>query len=88
MIVDVTMPDLSANESNVTVVRWLVEVGQGVQRGRPLLEVQTDKATVEVESFVTGVLREVLVGPEGQAEVGQVIARVEKDEAVGKREAL
>jgi pyruvate/2-oxoglutarate dehydrogenase complex dihydrolipoamide acyltransferase (E2) component len=82
------MPDLSANESNVTVVRWLVEVGQGVQRGRPLLEVQTDKATVEVESFVTGVLREVLVGPEGQAEVGQVIARVEKDEAVGKREAL
>ena len=51
------MPDLSTTDSEVRIVRWLVEPGQRIERGRPLLEVETDKATMEVESVVTGVLR-------------------------------
>ena len=79
MLVDVRMPDLSTTDDDIVVVQWLVQVGERVERGRPLLEVRTDKATMEVESFATGVLREVLVGPEGEVEAGQVIARVEAE---------
>jgi pyruvate dehydrogenase E2 component (dihydrolipoamide acetyltransferase) len=82
MLIEIKRPDLSTTDEDVTVVQWLVEVGQSVRRGQPLLEVRTDKATMEVESFVSGVLREVLVGPEGNVDVGQVIARVESEAGV------
>ncbi len=81
MLVDMKMPDLSTTEEDIVVVRWLVEVGGRVERGRPLLEVRTDKATMEVDSFVTGVLREVLAGPDAKVEAGQVIGRVEAEGA-------
>ena len=77
MIVEMTMPDLSTTDEDITVVQWLVEVGKPIRQGQPILEVQTDKATMEIESFVTGTLQEVLVGPEDKVEVGQVIARVD-----------
>ena len=45
------MPDLSATEgSDILVRRWLVAVGARIKRGEPLVEVETDKATTEVES--------------------------------------
>jgi len=50
MRLEMKMPDLATNESEIRIVRWLVEPGQEVQRGQPLLEVETDKATMEVES--------------------------------------
>ncbi len=50
MPIDVKMPDLSATEgSDILVKRWLVTEGARVKRGQPLLEVETDKATTEVE---------------------------------------
>ena len=50
MRIDVKMPDLSATEgSDILVKRWLVTKGARVKRGQPLLEVETDKATTEVE---------------------------------------
>lgn len=68
------MPDLSANEGDIKVVKWLIEPGQSVQRGQPLLEVETDKATVEVESIANGVLAEICAQPDEDVPVGQVIA--------------
>jgi pyruvate dehydrogenase E2 component (dihydrolipoamide acetyltransferase) len=78
--VEVTIPDLSTTDATVMVVRWLVEPGETVQRGEPLLEVETDKATMEVEAYVTGVLRETLALPDTVVEVGQVIAVIETEE--------
>ena len=77
MKIKLKMPDLSNSEATVTVMRWLVEVGQPVKRGQALLEIETDKAVMEVESFATGVLREVHVQPEEEVEVGAIIATVE-----------
>ena len=77
MKIKLKMPDLSNSEATVTVMRWLVEVGQPVKRGQALLEIETDKAVMEVESFTTGVLREVHVQPEEEVEVGAIIATVE-----------
>jgi pyruvate dehydrogenase E2 component (dihydrolipoamide acetyltransferase) len=74
---EMKMPDLSTNESDVRIVRWLVEPGQPIERGRPLLEVETDKATMEVESPVSGVLQEVRSPVDDAVAVGQVIAVLE-----------
>jgi len=77
------MPDLSANEAEVRVIQWLIEPGQPVQRGQPLLEVETDKASVEVESIASGVLRETCAEPDEAVEIGRVIAVIEVVEGDG-----
>jgi pyruvate/2-oxoglutarate dehydrogenase complex dihydrolipoamide acyltransferase (E2) component len=72
------MPDLSTTEgTDIVVKRWLIDVGAPVKRGQSLLEVETDKATMEVESVATGTLTGVLVQPEDKVGVGQYIATIE-----------
>ena len=73
---DVTMrlPDLGTVDSTVTVLRWLAEVGQLVERGQPVLEVETDKSILEVESTVTGTLRTIVVAAGAEATTGQILA--------------
>jgi len=62
------MPDLSATEgSDILVKRWLVPEGARVRRGEPLVEVETDKATTEVESLAAGIVAEILARPEVKA---------------------
>jgi pyruvate dehydrogenase E2 component (dihydrolipoamide acetyltransferase) len=64
MATEVVMPKLGLTMERGTIGAWLAEEGAEVQKGEPLLEVVTDKVTMEVESQVTGVLRKILV-PEG-----------------------
>ena len=74
---EMKMPDLAATESEIRIGQWLIEPGQKIERGQPLLEVETDKATMEVESAVSGVLEEILSPAEDVVSVGQVIAVLE-----------
>ena len=69
MDVVMRMPDLSTVDDTVTVVGWLAEVGQTVRRGQPLLEVETDKAILQVESAVTGTLLAIAVSAGGEASI-------------------
>jgi pyruvate dehydrogenase E2 component (dihydrolipoamide acetyltransferase) len=74
------MPDLSATAgSDILVRRWLVKEGARVKRGQPLLEVETDKATMEVESIVTGTVLEILAVLGAKVAIGEVIARIQVD---------
>src|SRR5215470_3564610 len=77
MDVQMKMPDLATTGSAITLVRWLVQPGQTVQRGQPLAEVETEKATSNLESIVTGVLKEARVPAGVAVSVGQVIAVLE-----------
>jgi TPP-dependent pyruvate/acetoin dehydrogenase alpha subunit len=77
MDVQMKMPDLATTGSAITLVRWLVQPGQTVQRGQPLAEVETEKATSNLESIVTGVLKEARVPAGAAVLVGQVIAVLE-----------
>ncbi len=74
---ELKMPDVSTTESHVKVLRWLVNVGDSIRRGQSIIEVETDKATVEVESVVSGILVEMNVRPDEQVDVGAVIGSVE-----------
>lgn len=77
MEIQLKMPDLGTTESEIKIIRWLVEIGSRVERGRPLLEVETDKAVMEVESIAGGILKKVLITADQTAEVGQVLAVIE-----------
>ena len=59
------MPMLGEVMEEGRIVAWLKEEGDSVERGENLLEVETDKAVMEVESTATGVLKKILV-PEGE----------------------
>ena len=71
------MPDLATTDSAIKVIRWLVTPGQPVQRGQALLEVETDKATMEVESIATGVFKQPLAQPGDTLLAGQALAAIE-----------
>ncbi len=73
MATDVIMPQMGFDMEEGTVVRWLKAEGDHVDRGEPIVEVETDKATVEVESFASGLLRRIVVTEGITVPVGQVI---------------
>jgi len=64
MIQHILMPKLGQTMEEATVERWHKKEGDRVQKGDVVLEITTDKATLEVESFVSGVMRKILA-PEG-----------------------
>ena len=68
------MPKLSDSNEASVVLRWLKTEGESFVRGEPLLEVETDKATVVYEAESDGVLESILVGEGGAAHPGEPIA--------------
>ncbi|MFM9996535.1 MAG: dihydrolipoamide acetyltransferase family protein [Phycisphaerales bacterium] len=73
MAIEVTMPRLSDTMEVGTVVKWNVKEGQKVKTGDVLADIETDKATMELQSFDDGTVAKLAV-PEGQAvKVGTVI---------------
>ena len=79
--VDIAMPKLSDSMEQATVLSWLKRPGDAVQRGEPLVEVETDKATVVYEAEESGVLGEIVVDEGATAALGAVIARMVVDGA-------
>src|ERR1700704_4161984 len=74
MTFELKMPDLSTTGSPIKVLRWLVTVGESVERGQAVLDVETDKATMEVEALNSGKLLEQLVPAGREASAGEVLA--------------
>ncbi|MBV8969758.1 MAG: hypothetical protein JO331_11970, partial [Verrucomicrobia bacterium] len=71
---ELKMPDLSTTGSPLKIVRWLVAVGDSVERGQAVLEVETDKATMEVEALNAGQLLQQLLPVGQEASAGEVVA--------------
>ena len=74
MISKIVMPDLGATGGPVTLITWLVEPGEHVLAGQPLFLVETDKATVEVEAFRDGLVRQLLVEAGDTVPLGRAVA--------------
>src|SRR3989304_6316827 len=70
----VTMPKLGFDMAEGTLVRWVRGIGETVQKGEVLAEIETDKATVEVEAVVSGVVRKHLVQEGVAVPIGTPIA--------------
>jgi pyruvate dehydrogenase E2 component (dihydrolipoyllysine-residue acetyltransferase) len=76
MAVDIVMPRLSDSMEEGTVAKWLVAEGAEVTRGQLLVEIDTDKATMEYESESEGTLLQILVAEGETAPIGTPIARI------------
>lgn len=87
----INMPKLGFDMAEGTLVRWVKNVGETINKGEVLAEIETDKATVEVESQFSGVLLQQMVEAGTSVPVNNPIAVVgeagEKVEAVSKPEA-
>ncbi len=79
--VDVTMPKLGMTMESAMILRWHRSPGDEVRAGEVLLEVETDKAGMDVEAEVSGRLTEVLAEAGATVPVGGVIARIATEPA-------
>jgi len=74
MPIPIEMPKLSDTMTEGTLVRWLKKVGDTVAVGDVIAEVETDKATMEMEAFDEGILSEIYVNEGQKVEIGQKLA--------------
>src|SRR5471032_1238232 len=61
MAKDILMPLLSPSMTEGTLVKWIKKEGDAVKSGEVIAEVETDKATMDLEAFDSGILRKILV---------------------------
>ena len=79
----IIMPKLGFDMAEGTLVRWTVEIGQAIKKGDVIAEIETDKATIEIESTVEGTVLQLLAQPGEVVAVGSPIGYVgAPDEAV------
>src|SRR5262245_25149463 len=74
MATQVVMPKLSPTMEEGQLARWLKKEGDNVSMGEPLAEIDTDKATMEMQALSNGVLRKILIKEGESAPLGQPIA--------------
>jgi pyruvate dehydrogenase E2 component (dihydrolipoamide acetyltransferase) len=78
MPTQIIMPKFEMSQETGTIARWLKNNGDAVDKGDPILEVETDKITMEVESPAAGTLAGIVAQPGEVIPIGQVIAEVLK----------
>lgn len=77
-MIDVTVPTWGLTMDEAVLSAWMKSVGDVVAAGEALAEIETDKASGDLESPAAGVLVEVLVDEGAFLEAGQVVARIEE----------
>ena len=78
MTYEVTIPEIGESITEALILRWIKQAGDAVGRDEPLVELETDKVTVEMPSPVAGVLSEIVCAEGETVPVGGVIARIEE----------
>src|SRR5205085_1456683 len=81
---DFTLPELGENIAAGDVLRVLVNPGDTLAKDQPVLELETDKATIEVPSSVAGKVKDIKVKAGDKVKVGQAILSVDDGQAGGK----
>ncbi len=76
MPTNVIMPALGVAQQTGTLLKWLKSEGQTVTQGEPLMEIETDKSTVEIEAAASGILSRVTAKAGDEVPVGQTIALI------------
>ena len=84
MAIEIQVPQLGESISEATVARWMKAPGDAVEADEPLVELETDKVTVEVPAPRSGVLEEILAGEGEEVEVGAVLGRIAAGAAPAK----
>lgn len=81
MAIQIEMPKLSDTMTEGTLIKWHKKVGDSVEIGDILAEVETDKATMEMEAFDEGTITEILIQEGEKAAIGATLAVLDGDDA-------
>ena len=87
MAINIEMPKLSDTMTEGTVIKWHKQVGDSVEVGDVLAEIETDKATMEMEAFDDGTITEILVPAGEKAVIGGILAVLDGDSAAAPSSA-
>jgi len=82
-LLDIQVPSESFEGTRSQLVRWLKTPGQSVAAGEPLIEVETEKVTMEIHAPAAGVLREILKQEHAEITGGDILGRIETAEDAG-----
>ena len=81
MSYEIKLPELGENDTSGLVVGILVDVGDRIEVEDSLIEVEISKATIEIPSEITGVVKEIFVQEDDEIETGSAIMMVEVDDS-------
>jgi pyruvate dehydrogenase E2 component (dihydrolipoamide acetyltransferase) len=87
MATEFKLPELGENIESADIVNVLVKAGDMIEKEQSIIEIETDKATIEVPSNVSGKITEVLVKSGDSVKVGQTIIKVDEGKTEAKTEA-
>ena len=79
MDVEVIMPRLGQEMTHGTIVEWYKKDGDQIKEGEPIFQVETEKATIDVEAEVSGTLKQILVHEDEEVPVGQIVALIQTE---------
>jgi 2-oxoglutarate dehydrogenase E2 component (dihydrolipoamide succinyltransferase) len=79
MTTDIIVPTLGESVSEATVAKWFKSAGDAISMDEPLVELETDKVTLEVNAASDGVLTEIVTGEGSNVGVGAVLGRISSD---------
>ncbi len=83
MATNLIMPSLGFDMTEGKLARWLKQEGERIEKGQPIAEIETEKATVEIEASASGVLRKIIVPPDKTVPIGTIIGVIgEPNEAL------
>src|SRR5690625_686992 len=85
IVKEIKIPELAESIEEGTISEWLVKVGDKVSKGDPLVELETDKVNVEVNSEFEGVIVEILQDAGSDVTVGDVIGKLDENAEAGAR---
>src|SRR4051812_23234288 len=87
MSIEIKVPAMGESVTEATIARWLKREGESVQKDEPLVELETDKVSVEVPSPAAGVLEHISVQQGGTVGVGSVLGAVAEGAAAPAKPA-
>ena len=86
MSIEITVPALGESVVEATIARWMKKAGEAVAADEPVVELETDKVTLEVPAPVNGTLSDIVAKEGAVVEVGAVLAMMEEGAAPAKQE--
>lgn len=83
-MIEIRLPQLAEDVNESLMVLWFVSVGDFVEKGQPLVDIQTEKAVSEITAESSGTIQEIAVKRGDSAKVGDVLATIDPDGVSGK----
>ncbi|HCV89080.1 MAG TPA: dihydrolipoamide succinyltransferase, partial [Alphaproteobacteria bacterium] len=81
MAIEITVPTLGESVADATVARWIKKTGEPVAADEPVVELETDKVTLEVPAPAAGTLGEITAAEGATVEVGAILAMLNEGAA-------